>query len=211
MPDSRVTKIIKQVMVTLAKETGEQPLTVQEAEAFSAKSLRCGGCSAAAAEGVRDGVTQGHGGWLSRVSLKHYDLMQKGEETLTSSRLSAAVWAAFKARKTTDPPEEHAQDSARLDCNPRLATMQPSDSTDEEAELRYGVVKVLDVRRFGDELQYQVLWEDSEAGPADETTWEDVVTLEADGLSAKISGFWRSTKGKLREQAGLRPPSAKKR
>ena len=70
---------------------------------------------------------------------------------------------------------------------------------------------LLDVRRFGDELQYQVLWEDSEAGPADETTWEDVVTLEAHGLSAKISGFWRSTKGKLREQAGLRPPSAKKR
>ena len=179
------------------------------ASVFSAKSLRCGGCSAAAAEGMRDGVTQGHGGWLSRTSLKHYDLMQVNEETLTSTKLSKAVWTALQAMKEPEAATAQFQDDTRLDRNPLLATMQPGESSDEESEKQYGVVRILDVRRVGAELQYQVLWEDTEAGPADETTWEHVVTLEADGLSSKIAGFRRSNQGKL--QAGLRPPSTRKR
>ena len=43
---------------------------------FSAKSLRCGGVSQAAAEEIRDGVTQGRGGWQQRASLVHYDAMR---------------------------------------------------------------------------------------------------------------------------------------
>lgn len=73
-------------------ETGD--LTVEEAKEFSGKSMRCGGVSAAAAEAVRDGVLQGHGGWLQRQSLRHYDLMRDSEQCLVSSRLTRAVQRA---------------------------------------------------------------------------------------------------------------------
>ena len=71
---------------------------LEEAKRCWAKSLRCGGCSEAAAQGVREGVTQGHGGWLSRTSLIHYDLMKKSEATLTSRGLPAADSSTHPAR-----------------------------------------------------------------------------------------------------------------
>ena len=64
---------------------------MDEALQFSAKSLRCGGVSQAAGEAVRDGVLQGHGGWLQRTSLRHYDLMRESEGLCVSGALNAAV------------------------------------------------------------------------------------------------------------------------
>ena len=46
------------------------------------KSCRCGGVCSAAAEAVQDGVLQGHGDWLTRQSLRHYDLMKPSEKSL---------------------------------------------------------------------------------------------------------------------------------
>ena len=45
----------------------------------------------AAGLAVRDGVLQGHGGWLTRQSLRHYDLMKPGEKALVSAALNKAV------------------------------------------------------------------------------------------------------------------------
>ena len=53
-------------------------ISMEEAMEFSSKSLRCGGVSQAAAEAIRDGVTQAHGGWLIRQSLVHHDLAKSG-------------------------------------------------------------------------------------------------------------------------------------
>ena len=58
---------------------------------LSAKLLRCGGVSQAAAEEIRDGVTQGHGGWQQRVSLVHYDAMRPTEALDVSRALNAAL------------------------------------------------------------------------------------------------------------------------
>ena len=66
-------------------------MSMEEAKEFSSKSLRCGGVSATAAEAVRDGVLQGHGGWLQRQSLRHYDLMRQSERTLVPRSLMGAV------------------------------------------------------------------------------------------------------------------------
>jgi hypothetical protein len=83
-----VSKRVRSLFMGLV-ETGD--LTEEEAKEFSGKSMRCGGVSAAAAEAVRDGVLQGHGGWLQRQSLRHYDLMRDSEQCLVSSRLTQAV------------------------------------------------------------------------------------------------------------------------
>ncbi|MFB0956116.1 MAG: hypothetical protein QMB43_04070, partial [Alistipes putredinis] len=85
-----VSKIVKGAMVVLATEFPEL-ICVEEARRFSAKSMRCGGTSAAAAEAVRDGVLQGHGGWLARTSLVHYDQMMESEKATVSATLNAAV------------------------------------------------------------------------------------------------------------------------
>ena len=80
MPDGRVTKIVKQMMVMLA-ELKPHIISVEEAKGFSVRCLRSGGTTEAAGQGVREGVLQGHGGWAVRESLIHYDLMQEGEKT----------------------------------------------------------------------------------------------------------------------------------
>jgi hypothetical protein len=88
MPKSQVTLRIRALFVAVA-ENGR--MTMDEALQFSAKSLRCGGVSQAAGEAVRDGVLQGHGGWLQRTSLRHYDLMRESEGLCVSGALNAAV------------------------------------------------------------------------------------------------------------------------
>ena len=211
MPDSRVTKIVKDVMMTVAKVTKGEVLTLEEAKRFSAKSLRCGGCSEAAAQGVREGVTQGHGGWLSRTSLIHYDLMKKSEATLTSMSLSAAVQKL--RQKGAAQPEQVAVAAAGLDRNPQLGTLVPdgeAESSDED-EKQWGVVKVTDVRRVRGSLEYQVLWEDTDHHTRDERTWEPEARLREDGMGHKIGGFWCSIKGRERKAQGLKSTSARAR
>jgi hypothetical protein len=88
MPVARVTETIRALYVQLAS-TGK--VTLEQARQFSGKSMRCGGVSAAAGLAIRDGVLQGHGGWLSRASLIHYDGMTPGEIPEVSRALNAEV------------------------------------------------------------------------------------------------------------------------
>ena len=76
-------------MVTMRVKAGV--ISADKAGMFSGKSMRCGGVSAAAAEAVRDGVLQGHGDWLQRQSLRHYDLMRESETCEVSAALTQAV------------------------------------------------------------------------------------------------------------------------
>jgi hypothetical protein len=88
MPKSRVTEIMRVFYLELA---AQGHMTEEEGRAFSSKSLRSGGVSEASAECIRDGVLQGHGGWLHRQSLVHYDLMREGERCDVSKALGKAV------------------------------------------------------------------------------------------------------------------------
>jgi hypothetical protein len=90
MPKARVTEILRVFYLELA---AQGHMTEEEARAFTSKSLRCGGVSEASGNCVRDGVLQGHGGWLHRQSLVHYDLMREGERCDVSNALSKAVGA----------------------------------------------------------------------------------------------------------------------
>jgi hypothetical protein len=90
MPKARVIEMLKALFMELAQEEPDC-MTEEEARAFSSKSLRCAGVSEAAAQAVRDGVVPGHGGWLQRQSLVHYDVMRPGEQADVSKALSAAV------------------------------------------------------------------------------------------------------------------------
>ena len=60
MPIAKVTEINRKLFMGVADAGIVDGAT---AKGFSARSLRCGGISQAAAEKIRDGVTQGHGGW----------------------------------------------------------------------------------------------------------------------------------------------------
>ena len=57
--------------------------------------------SEASALCVRDGVLQGHGGWLHRQSLVHYDLMRKNEQCDVSRALGAAVGSLIAVEMST--------------------------------------------------------------------------------------------------------------
>jgi hypothetical protein len=93
IPKDQVTLRIKSLFKGLAEQG---VLTLEEAKEFSGKSLRCGGVSSAAAECIRDGVVQGHGGWLTRQSLRHYDLMKPSERSAVSSALNKAMRVASR-------------------------------------------------------------------------------------------------------------------
>jgi len=88
MPKARVTEIVRGLYVGLAVAGA---MSMEEALAFSAKSLRCGGVSEAAGQAIRDGVTQAHGGWLVRQSLVHYDLARPDEAFDVSHALNGAT------------------------------------------------------------------------------------------------------------------------
>ena len=88
MPKARVTEVVRGLYVGLAVVGA---MGMEEALAFSAKSLRCGGVSEAAGQAIRDGVTQAHGGWLVRQSLVHYDLARPDEAFDVSHALNGAT------------------------------------------------------------------------------------------------------------------------
>jgi hypothetical protein len=90
MPKARVSELMRVFYLELARQG---VMTEDEARRFSSKSLRCGGVSEAAGACIRDGVLQGHGGWLHRQSLIHYDLMREGERCEVSKALGRAVGA----------------------------------------------------------------------------------------------------------------------
>ena len=92
MPDGRVTTIVKDMMVALARARPDI-LSVAEAGGFSAKSLRTGGTHDSAALEIREGVMQGHGGWAARKSLDSYDQMEGTESRVVSHALNEAVLA----------------------------------------------------------------------------------------------------------------------
>ena len=88
MPDSRVTVVVKRVMVALAEAMPE--VSVEEAQKLSAKSLRTGGTSESATHQIREGVIHGHGVGAFRKSL---DQMKKSEHArgAVSSLLNDAI------------------------------------------------------------------------------------------------------------------------
>ena len=88
MPKGKGTEIVKKLFLSLADL---DLMTEEEANTFSGKPARTGGVSEAAANFVRDGVVQGHGGWLMGESLVHYDQIREGERRDVSRALNAAV------------------------------------------------------------------------------------------------------------------------
>lgn len=176
MPDPRVSKIVKGAMVALATANPEL-LSMEEARKFSAKSMRCGGTSAAAAEQVRDGVLQGHGGWISRQSLISYDLMMESEKTLVSQELNSAVVYARKLHEEDEGSEQ--EDEPDEDC--------------EEYEVAFEIEKILDQRTMRGERQFQVQWKPCKenAFSREERTWESEETLKHDGNSAMLRAWLR--------------------
>jgi hypothetical protein len=88
MPTQRVSEVVKKLYLSLA-DAGK--MSEEDASKFSGKSCRCGGVSEAAGNEVRDGVVQGHGGWLMRESLVHYDRITDKEAPFVSRALNGAV------------------------------------------------------------------------------------------------------------------------
>ena len=133
--------------------------------------------------------------------------MQKHEETLTSSRLSAAVLNLVRNSKAGVVAAH--EDDEHLDTNENIATMRSDaggQTSDEDAEQRWDVIKVTDARMRAGFQQYQVLWEDTQEGGRGEETWEDEETLRHDGMGHKIAGFWRSNRGRLLQEQGFGRP-----
>lgn len=185
MPDPRVSKIVKAVMVTLATLQPDL-LTIEEARRFSAKSLRCGGTSAAAAEAVRDGVLQGHGGWLSRASLIHYDNMMESERPLVSTTLNSAVVQELLPNR-----------QASADGTARVAEGEPEEL--EEWEQAFEIKEVLGERLSRRGREFQVRWKPCAANDfcSTETTWEAESTLIEDGRVRMLSTFLRKQRSQL--------------
>jgi hypothetical protein len=90
MSSQKASSLVKAIFIGLAEQG---VMDMEDALEFSGKSCRCGGVTASAAEAVRDGVLQGHGGWLQRTSLRHYDVMKDSEKGLVSQTLGLAVQA----------------------------------------------------------------------------------------------------------------------
>jgi hypothetical protein len=199
MPDSRVTVVVKRAMVALA-EARPEILSVEEAQKFSAKSLRTGGTSESAAHQIREGVIQGHGGWASRKSLDHYDQMKQSEHGVVSSLLNEAIskWrtGAAPRRKQTAAAKTAAhsadvqQGLVRLG-NPNVASVevgtQGAASSDEEADYfrEYKVKQLLGSRCEAGERQIEVCWEGT-VEYAEHTSWQSRDILIRDGLGQMV-------------------------
>ena len=170
MPDSRVTVIVKRVMLALAVARPDI-LSEEEAQKFSAKSLRTGGTSESAAHQIREGVIQGHGGWASRKSLDHYDQMKKSEHGVVFSLLNEAIsnWMTGSAprRKQAAAAKEAAHETDMQQRlfrvgNPDVASVEVdtrgADSSDEDADYfkEYQVKQLLRSRCDDGEKQIEV-------------------------------------------------------
>ena len=199
MPDSRVTVIVKRAMLALAVARPDV-LSAEEAQKFSAKSLRTGGTSESAAQQIREGVMQGHGGWASRKSLDHYDQMKKSEHGVVSSLLNGAIsqWMSKSAprRKQTAAAQKaaHSADVAQLVVrrgNPNVAPVELStggaDSSDEEQDYfkEYKVKQLLRSRAEDGVQQIEVCWEGTEEY-AEHTSWQCRDVLIRDGLGLLV-------------------------
>ena len=205
MPDSRVSVVLKRLMNTLAKLRPDL-ISEKDAETFSAKSLRCGGVSAAAAAQIRDGVQQGHGGWKSKTGPKQYDLVMRSEQTLVSKKLTEML-ANIKAGAAVEAGNDDDAEAHRMDCNDRVARVMEdggeSTTDDEPADGDFEVLRVEDVKIDKGARYYKVIWEPHEVGSRmSDVTWEPEVHLQH--LSHKVAGFWRSRKGQLRKTQGLK-------
>ena len=208
MPDSRVNKIVKGLFIALAKAKPEV-LSPELASKFTAKSMRCGGTSAASAGAVRDAVLQGHGGWLNRKSLVHYDLMTESEKALVSSSLNAAVAGAkltARARQSQRAGEQQQLADAPITRarNPsgQLRSMAAADSEDEQQESdeeqdyeqQFKIQAIVGMRSSRRGRQFRVQWrpcKENGFNPS-ECTWESEDQLHEDGQKARLAQFLRA-------------------
>lgn len=175
-------------------------LSAEEAQKFSAKSLRTGGTSESAAHQIREGVIQGHGGWASRKSLDHYDQMKKSEHGVVSSLLNEAIskWMTGSAprRKQTAAAKAaaHVADLQKQVVrvgNPNVASVEVdtrgADSSDEDADYfkEYNVKHLLRSRCEEGERQIEVCWEGTEEYD-EHTSWQGRDVLIRDGLGLMV-------------------------
>ena len=210
MPDSRVGRVVKGAFRALAKAKPNL-LSSEEAEKFSTKSLRTGGVSSAAAECVRDGVLQGHGGWLARESLRHYDQMKEGERTSVGQALGKAVERLFGEGRGLGEQREVGEQRARVRVGavePRSVDSESDDggeeSEDEGTVVRdrvYEVKELLGARRSRGMQQFLVAWK----GHPDQT-WEFEVDLIEEGAEGAVSAylleFTRTGSRRVKARAG---------
>ena len=217
MPDGRVTTIIKGMMVALAAVRPDV-VSVEQAKTFSAKSLRTGGTSEAAACVIREGVLQGHGGWAARKSLDSYDQMKSSEECVVSTALDNAVLAlgplgqeALRRRDAARAGGEvaHAEDLASGEArrgNPAVSSLvqEPDSEEDQEVDQEWGVLGIVGKRGTGSGTQYQVRWAaTADAGVVN--TWEPMGALRRDGQQHRIAEYEAAQKAeRQRGQAATR-------
>lgn len=179
-------------------------VTEDEAKSFSAKSLRCGGVSSAAAACVRGGVIHGHGGWFDIQSQKHYDLMKKGEEGLVSTRLgdelakcmgrpvAGNVRAQGQAGLQEHGQQQGQHQPQRSMLVPLLPRAQRTVATMPVGE-EYVIKEVQKHRGDPDagDREFLVLWEACEANgyAVDEMTWQSEAQLRDDGVGGMLEEY----------------------
>ena len=202
MPDSRVGRVVKGMFKELAKAKPEL-LTAEDAEKFSTRSMRSGGVSSAAAECVRDGVLQGHGGWLARESLRHYDQMKEKEKTVVGDALGKAISKCWGEKEVRGEGGVRGQRMRE-----RVRGMQPvvedsdsdegGESSDGEAIGNERLYEVSEVKgaRWKKGQQFLVAWK----GFPDET-WEFEVDLLEEGAAEAVAEYLRghTRKGQVRK------------
>ena len=197
MPDSRVALVVKQAFRALAAAKPDL-MTPEEAEAFSTKSLRTGGVSSAAAEEIRDGVLQGHGGWLARASLVHYDQMKDAEKQDVPKALSKAIARMWGDKPGEVQGQQDVPQSNRERVRSEVPRAQDSDTDGEAdseveaagAEKHFKILGVLNARKKHGHQQFQVEWAPcAENGHKEELTWEFELDLREDGQGGLLDVY----------------------
>jgi len=206
MPDSRVASTVKGVFAALA-EAKPDVLSEEEAKKFSTRSLRSGGVSSAAAECVRDGVVQGHGGWLARESLRHYDQMKENERTGVVDALGKAIAKAYGTERGVvggESMEQNERERVR-GVEPRAEDWQSDEaevSDEDEGEredLQWAVERIMGAKRVNKHQMFLVKYEGFE-----EPEWEFELDLLADGCKPSVDVYLEvhTKDGKVRKGRG---------
>ena len=150
-------------------------------------------------------MIQGHGGWVSRKSLDHYDQMKKSEHGVVSSLLNEAIskWRTGAAprckqiAKANDAAHSAGVQQglvrvgdpnvASVEVGPQLQDAASSDEDIEEEDYfrEYKVKQLLSSRNEAGERQIKVCWEGT-VEYAEHTSWQSRDILIRDGLGQMV-------------------------
>ena len=183
MPNARVTDIVRELYGLLA-EAGH--IEAERAKEFTAKSMRCGGVSSAAAACVRAGVIHGHGGWFDIESQKHYDVMKTDEVGLVSQKLGTELSRCMGGEGASPKPPGARTALPKV---PGAPMTPPTSRTPKKKE--YVVKEIKQVKIYPADRRILVLWEPCEDNDyaIDESTWEWERDLREDGLGPMLDKF----------------------